>query len=199
MDIGASTGIWSWVMSDVFPDSRFVLADPVHSRYPQKNMKPGFTLVEAAVSDKPGKMTFSVSDDLYNSSLIAIGSVATKVDVIEARVVTVDQIFAEQKVKGRGILKVDVQFAEHLVLRGAKKALAAQVDFVLLELTMTRVHPDALTIVEMVELMDKFGFRYFDDIGDWRAPGDGELEQKDVMFARKGLFEPPMAGGGDNK
>lgn len=187
LDIGSSTGIWSWTMAPLFPDARFILCDPMFSRYPNQSQRPGFKVIEAAVSDKDGTMEFLVSDDLYNSSLVAVGYVASKTETLKAEVITVDTLVAREKVRGRGILKIDVQFAEHLVLAGAAKTLKEQIDFVVLELTMLRPHPSAKTFFEMVQLMETLGFRYFDDIGDWRGPADGMLEQKDVLFVREDL------------
>jgi hypothetical protein len=37
----------------------------------------------------------------------------------------------------------------------------------------------------MMKLMDQLGFRYFDDVGDWRDPQNGVLRQKDGLFIRK--------------
>jgi hypothetical protein len=62
------------------------------------------------------------------------------------------------------------------------------VDAVALELTLKRVHPEMKTFLEIVNLMAELGFRYFDDVGEWRTPATGLLEQKDVLFVREGLF-----------
>jgi hypothetical protein len=84
-------------------------------------------------------------------------------------------------------MKVDVQFAEHLVVRGALRTLNDHIDIVILELTLARVHDDAKTMIEMCNWMDELGFRLFDLVGGWRVPTTGELEQIDAVFVRKGL------------
>jgi FkbM family methyltransferase len=185
LDIGASTAIWSSAVSTVFQDARFVLCDPMFSRYPNVWTKPGFELVEAAISDRLGKATFSVSSDLYGSSLINVSSVVSVVDKVTVPLRTVDEIAKEKKLKGRGILKVDVQYAEHLVIEGALKTLASSIDVVVLELTLARAHPDARTLLEIANRMDKLGFRIFDTVGGWRIPATGEMEQLDVAFVRR--------------
>ena len=185
LDIGASTGIWSYLMWEIFPDARFVLADPLHSRYPGSSLRRGFEMIEAAVSDKPGTMAFQVSGDLYNSSLIQVG-LTTTTSIVEVPVITVDGIVADRNVTGRGLLKVDVQYAEHLVLAGAKQALQEKIDFVLLELTLYRANERARTFAEMVNLMSELGFDYYDDVGEWRSPLNGRLEQRDALFVRRG-------------
>lgn len=190
LDIGASSGIWSYTLSSVYPDARYVLVDPLFSRYPNKNLRDAFEVIECAIAEKPGKLKLQVSNDLYNSSLVAVGSVATTVEEFEVEIKTVDGVIAEKKVEGRIVLKLDVQFAEHLALEGAVKALAEQIDVVMLELTLERLAPQAKVFREMLELMSGYGFEYFDEVGEWRNPATGRLEQKDVLFIRRGLLDP---------
>jgi FkbM family methyltransferase len=187
LDIGASTAIWSNAVASVFPDSRYILCDPMFSRYPNIWKKPGFELIEAAIGDKPGKAEFSVSSDLYGSSLIAVSDIVSVVDKISVPIKTVDEISFEKKLKGRGLMKIDVQFAEHLVIEGALQTIQEKVDFIILELTLARVHPSAKTLLEMSNRMAELGFRFFDQVGGWRVPETGELEQLDVVFVRDGL------------
>lgn len=95
----------------------------------------------------------------------------------------------EKKLKGRGILKIDVQYAEHLALAGAKRALAESVDVVVLELTLRPPLKTAKSLLELVSDMDEMGFVYFDDVGEWRNPQSGNLEQKDILFVRRSLAD----------
>ncbi|MGL4637684.1 MAG: FkbM family methyltransferase [Beijerinckiaceae bacterium] len=187
LDIGASTAIWSNAVSSVFENARYILCDPMFSRYPKVWTKPGFELIEAAISDKPGKAEFSVSSDLYGSSLISVSNIVAVVDKVSVPIMTIDQIAKDKKLKGRGILKIDVQFAEHLVVEGALATIRDKVDIVILELTLARVHPSARTLLEMSNRMMELGFRMFDQVGGWRVPTSGELEQLDVVFVREGL------------
>lgn len=187
LDIGASTAIWSNAVSSVFDTSRYVLCDPMFGRYPNVWSKPQFELIEAAIGDKPGETVFSVSSDLYGSSLLSVSGVVSVVDKVAVQIRTIDDLAKEKKLAGRGLLKVDVQFAEHLVIEGALETIARSIDFIILELTLMRVHPQAKTMLEMCNRMDELGFRVFDQVGGWRVPATGELEQIDLVFVRKGL------------
>jgi hypothetical protein len=40
----------------------------------------------------------------------------------------------------------------------------------------------------MVRQLDEQGFRYHDDVGEYRLPQDDMLCTKDVLFLRKGLL-----------
>ncbi len=201
IDIGASTGIWSEAASRLFPEAQFVLVEPLGDRYDPRARKHHLkairrhALVEAAVSDRPGRMTFNVPPDLYGASLLLPDDARTYQSV-EVRVTTVDEIAAEQALRGRGLLKADVQCAEHLVLAGAARTLP-QVDVILIELSLVRYAPEARTLREMLDLLHGLGFRLYDDTGGWRSPVDGTLLQKDLVFVRHGLF-PPGVGQADD-
>lgn len=186
LDIGASTGIWSLAVHKVYDKARYVLCDPMFSRYGKLWTPTHFELIEAAISDKAGKATFSVSSDLYGSSLIAVSEIVQVTEKIEVSIRTVDEIVKQKKLKGRGLLKVDVQYAEHLVLNGAKKTLNEFIDVVVLELSLMRAAKAAKTLLEVSNQMDKLGFRIYDQIGFWRVPKSGEMEQMDIVFVRKG-------------
>jgi FkbM family methyltransferase len=191
IDVGASTGVWSDTAKRVWPKARYLLIDPLHSRYIRVNKwyfsrNPEFESIAAAVSDKPGEAELNLSPDLYGSSLLHPGD-CQHAETIRVPVVTLDQVAREKQLSGRGMLKVDVQFTEHLVLAGAHHLLN-QVDALLLELSLFRYAPEAKLFLEMCELVQDLGFHYYEDTGGWRSPRDGTTLQKDVLFVRDNLF-----------
>ncbi len=193
-DVGASDGIWSQTVNRIFPNARFILVEALASHYEKAGkpsaarLFPNFELAEIAMSNKTGRMSFQVSSDLYNSSLLRVSDAGTLAETIEVDVTTLDNLAAARNVSGRGMLKVDVQFAEHMVIEGGRDFISNHVDVVVLELTLERAHPEAKTFDEMILMMSELGFRYFDDAGEWRAPASGLLEQKDVLFVRRSLL-----------
>lgn len=191
IDVGASTGVWSDTAKRVFPRSRFILVDPLHSQYVRVNKwyfkrNPDFEAIAAAVSDRPGEGELNVSPDLYGSSLLHPGS-SRPYETLKVPILTLDQIAEEKKLSGRGLLKIDVQFTEHLVLMGARRLLE-QVDALLLELSLFRFAPEAMLFPEMCDFVSKLGFHYCEDLGGWRSPVDGTTLQKDVLFVRDKYF-----------
>ena len=200
VEVGASRGIWSYAASRVFPEARFVLVDPLASRYDRRARQyhadrvPRSEIVEAAVSNHVGRTVFNVSPDLYGASLLRPVDFR-RYETVEVPVTTVDALVRERGLEGRGLLKADVQCAEHLVLEGARESLA-RFDAVVLELSLGRYHPEARTFAEMVGVLEGLGFRYFDDAGVWRSPVDGMLLQKDAVFVRRELCALPMGNDG---
>jgi len=191
LDVGASTGIWSVSVSKLFPQARFLLVEPLLENYGEKigylkKTLPGAEVIGAAVGDHTGTAVFQVSDDLYGSSLLEQHDQPCERKK-EVPLLTLDALAREKKIEGNGLLKIDVQQAEHLVLAGASKVLA-QIDVVVAELSLYQLAEGGKTLIEMLELFKQKGYRYFDDVGEWRDPRDGTLLQKDILFVRDGLF-----------
>jgi FkbM family methyltransferase len=192
IDVGASTGIWSVSVSNLFPQARYLLIEPLIEGYGErigylKKTLPGAEVVGVAIGDHVGTAQFQISSDLYGSSLLKQLD-QPDAEKKEVPLLTLDKLASEKKVKGRGLLKIDVQQAEHLVLAGASEILN-QIDVVAAELSLYRLAEGGKTILEMLEVFSEKGFRYFDDVGEWRDPRDGTLLQKDILFVREGLFE----------
>jgi len=192
VDVGASTGIWSDTINRIYPQARFILIDPLISRYDKLARKyfidlhDNFEAVEALVSHQIGQQTMKVSADLYNSSIYEVKT-SQLTQTVTVNVITLDSLAQEKVITGRGLLKLDVQFAEHLVIEGAKQFLS-QVDVCIIELSLWKYQEETKTLTEMLEVMTELGFRYYDEVGEWRLPSDGTLFQKDILFVRKNLF-----------
>jgi FkbM family methyltransferase len=194
IDVGASTGVWSDAVNHLFPQARFVLVEPLISRHDPLAKRyyidphPNFEVAEVALSNYSGRTRFQVSADLYGSSLLDLDDFRTY-NSIEVNVITLDNLAVERQITGRGLLKIDVQCAEHLVLEGAKEFLS-QIDAIILELSLVRFDHNAKIFAEMLVWLDELGFRYYDDIGEWRLPEYGTLMQKDGLFVRRDRFLP---------
>jgi FkbM family methyltransferase len=194
IDVGASHGIWSHAASTVFPDARFVLIDPLMSKYDRSAVDHHLRkirrveVLEIAVSNQVGRASFHVSEDLYGSSLFRPADFRSY-DSCEVDVDTLDNIARKMGVEGRGILKLDVQCAEHIVLDGARELLA-RVDGVVAEISLVRYDSQALVLSEMLQLLKGLGYRYYDDTGFWRSPIDGTLLQKEILFLKNDLCVP---------
>jgi FkbM family methyltransferase len=193
IDVGSSTGIWSSTISELFPDARFLLIDPLLSQYEKEAVQAQvsrirqFELLEVAIGDYQGQVEMEVSSNLYGSSYISLGTNADSGRRIQVHVATLDWIAEERKIAGRGILKIDVQYAEHLVIQGATNLLANAIDCVVVELSIVRPHPDVRSLMEMATKMEQLGFCWVDTAGEWRSMADGRLEQMDLVFLRKGF------------
>jgi FkbM family methyltransferase len=192
IDVGASSGVWSNSVGRVLPDARYILVDALASKYDARLREQMLSIVshseviECALSNQSGRGSFQVPPDLYGGSLLRPRDFRNYEEA-KVQIKTLDKLSEELKIRGRGLLKLDVQHAEHLVLEGAQKFLKA-VDVLVVELSLLRFHPEAKILREMLNYIADLGFRYYDDAGYWRSPVDGTLLQKDMVFVRDGLF-----------
>jgi FkbM family methyltransferase len=189
-DVGASTGIWSDLAYRCFPTARYCLIDPLIDKYLAIDgaiyrNRPQFERISAAVGNGDGHAKMCVSTDLYGSSLLDATQFPDSRDFEEMEVIvsTLDGIATRHGIHGRGILKIDVQFAEYAVLEGAVEFLK-QVDFVFAETNIKVFVPGTKTFSQIVDLLRANGFECYDFAGEWRDPVTGQLLQKDVVFHR---------------
>jgi FkbM family methyltransferase len=194
VDVGASTGCWSKLAKRFFPDARYWLVDPLIEEYKRIDSStfsanPTFNVVASAISDHQGSLKLNVSDDLYGSTLMDASMVPDNrgFQTITVPVTTLDELARAHSIAGHGILKIDVQFAEHLVLSGARELLP-RADFIFIELSLKKFSPEFKTFDEILRDLTECGFRYYDHAGGWRDPVTGELLQQDAVFIR-GDFE----------
>ena len=197
VDVGASHGIWSHTASQLFPEAMFILIDPLIKRYEEaarnnslKNI-PKLKFLELAVSNQSGQFSFQVSPDLYRSSLLTPADFSDYKTVL-VEVKTLDQVAQDESITGRGILKLDVQHAEHLALEGAKHFLN-KIDLIITKLSFIRHDEKELVFLQMINLLDQLGFRHYDETDEWRSPIDGTLLQKEVAFIRQNLLVSPTS------
>jgi FkbM family methyltransferase len=196
LDVGASTGVWSDIAKRIFPEARFLLIEPLYQQHAERcdwyfRKHPDFECVPVAVSDQPGATELNVSSDLYGSSLLHPRDFRSY-EPFPVPVSTLDRVARERQLAGRGLLKIDVQFTEHLVLAGALELLP-RVDALIIELSLVRYASQPMLFPEMCELLENLGFRYYEDLGGWRSPVDGTQLQKDVLFVKKHLLSGPEA------
>jgi len=193
VDVGASTGYWSHICQQVFPNSRFYLFEPLLSEYQRTegtvySIHPEFKWVAVAVSNRAETITFNMAPDLYGSSFLADSGFSEEGACKQLRVPAkpLSALAPELGIKGNGLMKIDVQFAEHLVLEGAKEFLD-QIDVIFVELSLGRLQVQAKTFPEMLNYLRGLGFEYFDVAGWWRDPQTGQLLQQDAVFTRRSL------------
>ncbi len=191
IDVGASNGIWSAIVSDVFPDAHYVQVEPLRSRYDAASVATYLSklakcdVIVAAVGDKSGTAVLHVDEHLYGASLIEAGAVSKgDLERVEVSVRTLDDIATELALSGQGLVKLDIQGAEILAIEGARSMLKSVTAF-LVEVTIDPSSSEVPSVLSIATFFDGLGYVYYDDAGEWRDPQSGVLLQKDIMFVRR--------------
>lgn len=196
IDAGASTGVWSYAASRVFPQARFVLIEPLLSRYDQSSSErfmgalERLDVCECALGPVDGDGTLRVEGSVYEARL-AVGLAAESRDEQHVSVRSLDSLASELELSGTGILKLDIQGGELDALRGGQDLLATGVDAVVAEVTIDPPRVGMPSYADVDDFMRDAGFTLFDEVGTWRQPQTGMLIEKDVLYVRR---EHPLAG-----
>ena len=133
VDLGGNVGLASLALAAQFPNARIISVEP----QPESASLLTYNLLclgerahvwEAAVSDQTGTMRLALANEHYNASLVRSG--ATGIDV---RTVTVDEILTSEEITVIDVMKIDIEGAEKLILRGSPDWLK-KVNLLLIEL-----------------------------------------------------------------
>ena len=191
VDVGASNGIWSWIVGDVFPDAHYLQIEPLRDRYDAgaidryRERLARCDVVVAAVGDEPGRGILHVDRHLYGATLIEAGATAGgPLERCEVPVRTLDDIADEFGLSGVGLVKLDIQGAELKALKGARRLLGS-VAALLLEVTIDPSSEDLHGVLFVTDYLNGLGYVYYDDAGEWRDPATGVLLQKDILFVQR--------------
>jgi FkbM family methyltransferase len=197
VDVGASTGVWSHVVATTFPDARYVLVEPLLGRHDAASRRHYLasigdaSVVEAAVGGSSGTAILHVDQHLYGATLLAeMLPGGDDWERVTVSLITLDDLAADAGLRGRGVLKLDIQGAELDALEGGRRFIADAIDVVVIEITLDP-RGEAIPSHRRIDAwLESAGFVYLDDVGEWRDPKTGMLLQKDVMYAR---HDSPLA------
>ncbi len=153
IDVGANIGIFSLRQSRLSKAAEIISLEPDPENFSllKNNIKINNHYIKAlpiAASDKDGHEGFFVNEYKVMSSIYPIG-VSKKIDV-EMR--SIDSLLEGRKCK-KMLIKIDVEGAEMLVLRGARETLHEDVTIVV------EVHNDFVRTEEVENYLKGFGFK----------------------------------------
>jgi FkbM family methyltransferase len=185
VDVGANVGALLSVFCDLAPRGRHIAYEPVPML--AERLEWDFPQVDvrcAALSDARGDSEFVVHRELpTRSSLRSVGYGADETETIQVRLEDLDSTI-DRRVD---LLKIDVEGAEHLVLRGARETLCRDRPLVLFEhQRSTAAHYDTGPDEIYDLLTEDAGLRIFDM--DGTGPYTRELLRDTYATGRRWNF-----------
>jgi FkbM family methyltransferase len=184
IDVGAAIGSWSLSAKTFWPNSNFVLFEPLQERRDiLKNLKANnvnFHVIYSAAGNKSGTTKFNVANDLDGSG------VAQESD-IKARIVDLTSIDIELKklkLTGPYIIKLDTHGYEVPILEGCTNILK-ETKLIVIECYGFQIADHSLLFWEMCGHLDMLGFRLVDIVDIMNRPKDGAFWQCDAFFIKK--------------
>lgn len=195
LDVGANKGQFSLLVRGLLPDARIFAFEPLQSEADtfSKNFTSdiGCTLFRCALSDNAGFAQFHVADRADSSSLLSLAEGQRsaygvhETGTVQVEVRRLDEVIQQHMLGGRVLLKIDVQGAEDLVVRGATGILPA-IQYVYLEASFVELYAGQKLAGDMVVFMDELGYslRAVGSSSDTKRFG---ATQADLLFSQKEL------------
>lgn len=191
LDIGAYRGDFTDTIHSVWPSAvvRQIEADDRQLHFLQKNAI--IALLGDKESDNVPYYTLS-SDKITTGSSIFKEQTAHYTDnstvIMQKHMTTIDNLDKIHKFFGNwksyGLIKIDTQGSEMLILDGAKDFLLnKQPKFILLECSIVEYNKGAPNMIEMINYMNGLNYSIY-DIFDLSYDSKGHLLQTDILFKR---------------
>lgn len=192
VDVGANIGQFAVASSNLFQGAAIfpVEPDPLVADLLRKNVGKVVSknVIVTALGDKVGVSIFHVNHDSQVSSLLPLGSDRIEffpdsmvVRQITVPVTTMDKLFEGVALTEPILLKIDVQGFEDRVIAGASVFLK-QVQWVLMEVSFSKLYEGELDFEAIVVLLKKHGFRFIRPMNFHVSPTTGEIIEMDALF-----------------
>jgi FkbM family methyltransferase len=168
IDVGANVGAMTLLAHSTGLASSILAFEPSH-RYclawhhnMSANKVNNATLIQAAVGDRCGEVNFRVDPHLPLNNKIDHGNVHFSTQVQKVKIVTLDSICAATNLDQVSLLKIDVEGAEPMVIRGAKELLLRhQVNSILLEFIVEFIEDMDENPYDFVNLLTDYGYDFY--------------------------------------
>ena len=195
IDVGAHRGNFVEVVSKYSNIGRAILAEPIPDLanfLGNKFKDKGYSVVNCALSDKSGQVEFEINEETATSSILSIKrnmSELAEVPLgspkkIMCKTRTLDDVVNEANLDRVDLLKIDVQGAEHLVLKGGAETLK-KTAMIWIEVSFKPLYENSSTFFEIYTMLNNSGFIFKSLEPVFHAP-NGELLQSDALFVKRG-------------
>lgn len=198
-DIGASNGIWSWLMASVVPHATFDLFEPLESDQYAKNLanvlqaRPDFRLHRIALGDEETTLPLNLFREHVGSTLLAMDweGIVAKESVPVRRL---DDVVATLKLPPADLIKMDVQGFELKILAGAE-VTCRRAKALMIETWFYRDYgPSTPLLGEIIDWMSRHQFKLV-SLGNAYVAPDMKLCSVDAYFLRDDLMPTAAKSG----
>lgn len=196
-DVGAYDGGTSLEYKNIFPNSKIYSFEPFPDSFSKlvKNTSryKDIIAINKGIGEKDGIAKFNSNSSAPTNSLLDThesGSTIWGTDLlntakkIAVELTTIDSFLEIHNIAKIDILKMDVQGAEYMIMKGAKKTIErGLINMVYTEIITLPTYKEQLNFDEMVNLMRNFGFTLF-NFYNFSLTDKGQLRQVDAIFLK---------------
>lgn len=196
IDIGASRGTFTESLIQVYGIKRALLIEPqplLFNDLQQKFTDPKFIIYGCAIADSERNQQMEVLNWDYSSSLLEvkrdIDTVSSILNLevnqtINCQVKMLDNILQDVNWnEAIDLLKIDVQGAELMALKGAEQTLK-RTKMIFTEVSFCRLYENAPVFQEVYDYLHSMGFKLL-TVADGFRGSDGDLLQADALFCQE--------------
>lgn len=194
IDGGAHVGYTVVEYLKQLPAARIYAFEPFQESIDKfrKNLpdNPRVELVPLCLAESSGKRAFYINGYLPTNSLLPRPVSGTKyypeqaatIGETQVECVTLDEFIESRGIEDVHILKLDIQGAELMALRGAEHALAAKKFRVLfLEIAFVSLYESGVMYFELAEFLASYGYSIY-KMYDFESADDGQLQFCNAIF-----------------
>jgi len=188
LDIGAAYGDWTKECLKVYPNSKFLLLEPLAEYnnalnkmvYQHSNVR----FINAVAGAVSGQVEMHVQKDLVGSSLLDDKDKSYSGSMRSISMVSIDDLLNKGELEPPELVKIDVQGFELEVLKGGG-SLFNSAEVFILEVSLYEFCHGMPIAQDIIAYMAKKGFVLYDIATIIRRPLDDALAQMDVVFVRE--------------
>jgi FkbM family methyltransferase len=186
VDGGAASGTWAERFKRIFPQAKVLCIEPREDAQAALKAlaarRSGVQVAQTLIGDTEGAVDFYEHRD--QSSMLRDNGDKPWGVVRQAQLTTLDRLIGALKLPVPDLIKLDLQGAELIALRGATQCLA-ETQAIILEVSFIPLYHNAPSLAEVVAFMAERGFRLWDILSLWHRPLDGATAFGDFLFLRK--------------
>ena len=196
IDIGAYKGDFTDIIKNYCGIEKSILVEPIPLCYDNLIKKykneSYINIIQSLVTDKNTDILFNIYNNHSTSSILGFKQIDELSNInigIESKIYikssTLDSIFLSSDIKNVDVLKIDVQGAEHLILKGAKKTLE-KTKILYIEVSFKPLYDCSSIFHDIYCQLNNSGFFLVEIIPGYRSDRN-ELLQADALFFNKNI------------
>lgn len=183
VDIGAAKGNWTELSLEVWPESEYLLIEPISEQIQKIHSsliaRENINIVEGVAGEKEGEAQLSVTDDLDGSGIYGDSSSNLR----PVKVVPLDSLISSKKNQSI-VLKLDTHGFEIPIFEGAKETLK-NTEAIIVEVYGFHVSLTGKLFHEISSYLAEKGFRLFDIVDIVHRPKDNAFWQADAIYLKQ--------------
>ena len=128
IDIGANAGYFSLIAKSKFPNIEITLFEPlpiniehIDQHFSENNMTEAYTLKKVAIGEQTGETEFSDSGNAAANTIMKESSLMNSSKKIKVQIETIDQNASSLNWDAETFLKIDIEGAEFMALKGGEQ------------------------------------------------------------------------------